>query len=103
MKAVPLYEFPSGIKSVGVLRQVLEVAPPQRGVNVGDMRARCRVLDLLDKVPDGGAVLVLEDADHATLVRAVNEMQWAVANPSLLKIIDGILEAKEPAKDDAAA
>jgi hypothetical protein len=43
-----------------------------------------------------GATLSLEDADHATLVSAVNAMQFAVANKHLLGLIDDILNAKPP-------
>lgn len=99
MKEVPLYDLP-GMKSVHIIRQALELAPQPGagragGINIADMRARCRVLDLLDGFPIEAVKLTLEDSDHSTLVRAINDMQWAVATPSLLKIIDGVLEAKE--------
>lgn len=102
MKLVPLYDLPGGIKSLAVIRQVLEIAPAQRGVNVSDMRARCRVLDVLDAVGLDATQLVLEDADHGTLVRATNDFHFAIATPNLLKVLDGVLEAKGPPKDEAA-
>lgn len=103
MKLVPLYDLPGGIKSLGIIRQVLEIAPPPGpgrpgGIDVGSMRARCRVLDALDAVAPDATELRLEDADHAMLVRAINDFPFGVANANLLKVLDGVLEAKAPAE-----
>lgn len=100
MKSIPLFDL-GGMKSAHVIRQVLEMAPaptPHRpgGIDIAGMRARCRLLDKLDALAPGADIFLVEDADHSTLVQAVNGMQWTIANSNLLKIIDGILEAKEP-------
>lgn len=50
-----------------------------------------------------GAGPSIEDAEHATLVQAVNDFRFAVANSNLLKVLDGTLGAKAPAEPEAAA
>lgn len=90
MKTIQLRESP--IKSVEIIRPVVE-RPPQ-GANVGEIRARCRVLDALDALTPDSLVLTLEDADYATLTRAVNGFQFGLASKDLLAVLDDILEAK---------
>lgn len=107
MKAIPLYRESNGQKSVHVIRQILEISPQPAqgragGVDVGEMRKRCRVLDKLDAIGEDATTLLLEDDEHATLVRAINATSFNVSNASYLKILDGVLEAKEPAKAEAA-
>ncbi len=91
MKAIPLRESP-GLKTSEIIKTVLE--RPAQGVNVGELRARCRVLDALDRVPPEATRMYLEDADHDTLVRAVNTFVFGLASKELLVIVDDILEAK---------
>jgi hypothetical protein len=91
LKAIPLRESP-GLKTSEIIKTVLE--RPAQGVNVGELRARCRVLDALDKVSSEATRFHLEDADHETLVRAVNAFTFGIATKDLLMIVDDILEAK---------
>jgi hypothetical protein len=101
MKLVVLREQP-GLKSVEIIRTVIE--RPANGASVSELRARCRVLDALDKALSGAASLTLEDADHATLAKAVNGFQFGIATKELLTIVDDILEANElPAGPPPAA
>ena len=93
MKAIPLRESP-GLKTSEIIKTVLE--RPAQGVNVGELRARCRVLDALDRVPPEATRMYLEDADHDTLARAVNTFVFGLASKGLLVIVDDILEAKPP-------
>jgi len=93
VKAIPLRESP-GMKTVEIIKAVLE--RPAQGVNVGELRARCRVLDALDKVPQAATEMLLEDADHDTLKRAVNTFVFGLASKELLAVVDDILEAKSP-------
>jgi hypothetical protein len=93
MKAIALRETP-GLKTSEIIKTVLE--RPAQGVNVGELRARCRVLDALDRVPPDATRINLEDADHDTLVRAVNTFVFGLASKELLAIVDDILEAKAP-------
>lgn len=92
MKTIQLRESP--IKTIDVIRPVIE-RPPQ-GANIGEIRARCRVLDALDALAPDSAALMLEDADYATLARAVNGFQFGMASKDLLAVLDDILEAKGP-------
>lgn len=94
MKLVPLRDTP-GLKATDIIRTVIE--RPSMGAGVAELRARCRVLDALDKAPAGAASLTLEDADHATLAKAVNGFAFGIATKDLLTIVDDILEAKESA------
>lgn len=93
MKTVPLRESPS-LKTVEIIKAVLE--RPTQGAVVSELRARCRVLDALDRVQPDATELYLEDADHDTLVRAVNTFVFGVATKDVLAIVDDILEAKPP-------
>jgi hypothetical protein len=95
MKLIPLRNVP-GLKATEIVRAVIE--RPSNGASVSELRARCRVLDALDKALPGAASLTLEDADHATLAKAVNGFQFGIATKELLTIVDDILEAKEPAE-----
>ena len=104
MKAVTLYELP-GLKSVEIIRAVLQQMPPPDprmggGGSVGEIRARCKVLDELDALPPGATSMLLEDDRHATLCRALNSFQFGLASKDLLKVIDGILETKAPVPRD---
>jgi hypothetical protein len=91
MKTIPLRESP-GLKTVEIIKAVLE--RPAQGAALSELRARCRVLDALDKAPPGATRMYLEDADHDTLVRAVNTFVFGLASKELLAIVDDILEAK---------
>ena len=101
MKLIPLREFPAlGLKSTEVIKSVIE--RPAQGATVATMRAGVRVLDALEK--SGSDQLILEDADHAALVSAVNNFTFGMVTRELLAIIDDILNAQEPpAKQEAAA
>src|SRR5260370_170606 len=83
LKTVPLRESPS-LKTVEIIKAVLE--RPTQGAVVSELRARCRVLDALDRVPPDATELYLEDADHDTLVRAVNTFVFGLASKELLAI-----------------
>jgi hypothetical protein len=40
--------------------------------------------------------LIDKDADHEFLMKLISEFQFSVARPELLRIIDDVLNAKEP-------
>jgi hypothetical protein len=82
------------IKSIDIIKAVLERGPPERGIDVSALRSRCRVLDKLEAVIPGEDELVLEDADYATLVNAVSDFRFGIANKGLLAIINAILDAE---------
>lgn len=93
MKVIPLRDL-SGLKTIEVIRAVIE--RPPNGANVSEVRARCRVLDALDKLAPDAERLILEDADHQTLARAVNNFQFGAATREILMIADDVIDAKEP-------
>jgi hypothetical protein len=49
------------------------------------------VLDLLDDA--GGEFLSLEDGDQITIMEAINDFPWSVANRDILAIIDDVKNA----------
>lgn len=99
MKLVPLRQLPSG-GTADLIKMVCETA--QQGADVGQMRARIRVLDAVERNGDPVA-LALEDADHATLVGAVNAYRFVRMNQELLRLVDDILDAEAPPAPAAAA
>jgi hypothetical protein len=64
------------------------------GIDLRALRARCRMLDALDKA--SGEALLLEDADHATLVQAIEGFEFGMATRPLLEVVEEILQAAEP-------
>jgi hypothetical protein len=97
MKLIPLRNF-EGLKSFDVLKTVIE-RPPQ-GAGIEAIRAGCRVLDALDKA--AGGQLLLEDADHAVLAKAVTGFTFGAISKDLLTIIDDVLAARAPDAETAS-
>lgn len=93
MKLIALHDR-DPFKIRDVIRAVASQPNPGRGIDVAEMRQRCRLLDALEKAQ--GDSLALEDADHALLVRLINAFQFATAHPQLLAIVDDVVEAKIP-------
>lgn len=86
-------------KTLETLKQVLNVSP-QKALSVDEIRKRCRVLDVFDKVGEKDHEIELEDLDHLTLRAAVEAFPWTQATPDLLRVIDDVLNAKTPPKPD---
>lgn len=80
-------------KTTDIIKTVIERSG-SGGIAVDEMRARCRVLDALDK-PSASGPLLLEDADHKTLVTALKGFAFGMASRELLAIIDDILNASD--------
>ncbi len=95
MKAIPLLTLPA-LKTIDLIRTVAS-APPQGGMTLETVRARCRVLDPLDMLPENATELLLEDGDYQTLVMALKAFQFGVATKDILTVSDGILGATTPA------
>lgn len=95
MKLIPLREFP-GLKTTEIIRTVIE--RPAQGATIATMRAGCRVLDTLERHPYGHANrgLLLEDADHAALVTAINGFTFGMVSKDLLTILDDVIDATAP-------
>lgn len=71
---------------------------PQRPLSVPEIRARVKVLDALERLDDGADSIVLEDAEHATLKKGVEDFPWQQASREILDIIDDVIEAKPVSK-----
>jgi hypothetical protein len=90
MKFIPLRDG-TKFKTRAVIEAVAGGPAPQ---DVAEMRKRCRILEALEKATT--TEMLIEDADHAHLVKLVTAFQFGMAHPELLSIIDEIIEAKEP-------
>ena len=63
-------------KTTDVIRCVAEQpSNPRSGIPIPEMRKWIIILDSLDKLNDGAAVLLLEDADHGYLVHLLNSFE----------------------------
>jgi hypothetical protein len=50
-----------------VYTDVMSNPDPRQGSNFSDMKRRMKIIDVLEKLPDGAAVIDLEDADYEFL------------------------------------
>ena len=80
-------------QSAPTFRAIMEHSP-QKPLSVAEIRARVKVLDKLDALDPDADTLVLEDAEHVTLKKGVEEFPWQQASRELLELIDDVLEAK---------
>lgn len=89
MKTLPLKKYETNA-TVDVIKVVVERAQLQ-GMDLAEMRQRCRILDALGK---SNGVLELEDADWAALKIIYNGYRFPVAHKDFLAIADDIEQAK---------
>jgi hypothetical protein len=99
MKLIPLREFP-GLKTAEIIKTVIE--RPAQGATVASMRTGVRLLDALEKNADAERLL-LEDADHAALIAAINSFTFGMVSKDLLTIVDDVINAKAPPPQQEAA
>lgn len=86
------------MKAAEVLTNLVKAPSPGQGFDLGEMRGRLKVIDKLEGA--GTDVSVdLEDAEHATLKRALEQSSFVLADRGLLALIDGVINAKAPPKE----
>lgn len=78
-----------------VLGGLVKAPSPGQGFDLGEMRSRMKVIDKLEAVGTD-AYVDLEDAEHFTLKRALEQSSFVLADRGLLSIIDEVLNAKAP-------
>lgn len=100
MKRIPMRDE-QPFATLEVLKAVASQPTPGQGIVADEMRRRCRILDVLENAQPNE--VILEDADHALLVRLINAFQFGTAHPKLLVVIDDVLQAKEPAPAEPIA
>jgi len=93
MKLIPL-RAGNPFKSADVIKAVASQPTPGQGINADEMRRRCRILDAVDAAANDTSPL--EDADYGLLVKLINGFQFATAHPLLVRIIDDVVQPKEP-------
>jgi hypothetical protein len=79
------------------LANILGNANVGDGYTIEQMRQHVRVLDRLEQAQAGGELL-LEDAEHAAVVARLQRNKWPVASRHILRFIDDVLAAPEPAE-----
>ena len=75
--------------SMAVLLQVVSLSPEGR-IGIDEMRRRCRILDALEKADDR---LLLEDADHEILKKAIESFPFQIAHRDILAVIEDVIAA----------
>lgn len=70
------------------------IEEPPGGANIVEQRRIGRVHDALEKAKDS-TVVVLEDADHETLCKILNEIKFVVYNKKILDMLESVLAAPE--------
>lgn len=89
MKRVPLRTL-GEFKAHEIFTNAIQTAP--EGMKIPEMRLRERVFKALEKASDADTV-TLEDADHQTLVKALEAQPWAIYHPNLMAILDDVINA----------
>jgi hypothetical protein len=97
MKRIQLRLPPAKNQSAPTFKLIMEHSP-QKPLTVAEIRARVKVLDVLERLEPDADSMVLEDADHQTLKNAIESFPWQQAGRDILEIIDDVLEAKPVSK-----
>lgn len=85
-------------KTVDLIKQVISVSAPNKGIDFEAMRGRLRVLEAVDALEADAEVLPIEDADHSVLAEAVKGFQFRFVSKALYEILDDIVNAKKVPK-----
>jgi hypothetical protein len=88
MKTIPL-RAGGAHPSKAVLTQVVSLSP-EKAIGIDEMRRRCRILDALEKADDR---LLLEDADHEILRKAIESFPFQIAHRDILAVVDDVMAA----------
>lgn len=83
------------MKATDVLTNLVKAPSPGQGFDLGEMRSRLKVIDKLEGA-GSDICLDLEDAEHTTLKRALEQSSFVLADRGLLALIDGVINAKAP-------
>lgn len=92
MKYIPFRTSSEQFKSRDIIKLVAQVN--QQGMQLDELRKRCRILRVLEKASPTG--MILEDADWEVLREALKKFTFQVIDLPLEEIIDDVLNAKEP-------
>lgn len=93
MKTIPIITFSEKndktITTLSLLKTCCENMPSGIGLDIPNMRARNKVLDVIEKAEKESATeLVLEDAVYDTAKNCVKESRWAKVEKHLLAFAD---------------
>lgn len=85
--------FPGSVIDAAVIKQIISIADPDRGMNLAEMRQGIKVLDALEAGSD--TEFELENAEWEYLCAKIQTFRWAVADPRFVALVDTILQAEE--------
>lgn len=74
-----------------------------QGINYEDMKARMRIMDVVEEAGTDAEEFLFEDSDYANLTRLTRTTQFGMADRALFNILEGILNADTPPKEERDA
>lgn len=84
---------------VGTLIQWVQSSPSEQngqGITIGDIRARVKIIDKLEKAKIENVEFVdLEDTELDAFKRVINHARFPIADKFIISLADRIFEAKE--------
>lgn len=95
MKLIKFKDFGGQLNTRFLLLAALGDASQGGGIDYSELTRRCRVIDVLEKLPEDAKSVHLEDADYETTKRVISTFKWTVASVKLKEIIEDVMTAKE--------
>lgn len=92
MKYIDLF-WVKGFESKTILEAVTSQA--SNGANYQEALKRLRVLEVLEKIKEGDTWVALEDADHQTLVAAIDSFKFGAVTRDIMKAVQAAKEPKD--------
>lgn len=83
MKEIPVIQFSPQDSTVSLLKVALNF-PTDQGLSIADIRARIRVLDVIEKCKIGD-IIKLEDEDYKTAAEAIKRVRWTSTNKDVVR------------------
>lgn len=86
MKEIPNLQLNENDTTVSMLKGCLD-APPKEGLDMSMIRARNRVLDVIEKVA-AGDIIKFEDADYVTAQSVIRSSRWVNVGKHIIKFAE---------------
>lgn len=96
MKYVELF-WVKGWDSKTVLEAVTSQA--SQGASYQEALKRLRVLEVLEKIKEGDSYVALEDADHQTLIQAIDSFKFGAVTREMMKVCQAAKEASDARRE----
>lgn len=93
---------PTRLSSLGILLPLVGTVPPDRGLTLDEMRARCALADTLEEAARAAATqapapewLWLPAEQYALLQELLANARWGVVDGFILQVVDAVNAAEE--------